>query len=194
MSNMIDTVYSEMLAQDALKNRIITINTQIDNIEMYKVCYYMDKIKKIDDLNKIEYKNRKPIEIKICVSPGGEIASGNVLIGKMEQFKKIGYTIITTVEGMAASMAFMILIHGSIRRASEYATIMCHQLSRGHFGNYSDIEVDFNECKRIQSVMDKMIINNTKITKKLLKNKTSGKDWYMDSQEALKYNVIDEIL
>ena len=61
----IDNVYNEMLVQSVLKDRKIHLNEEFNEISMFKMRYYMEKIKKSDDLKNIELGKRQPIEIVI---------------------------------------------------------------------------------------------------------------------------------
>jgi len=147
----------------------------------------LEKIYGIYDLNYIP----KPIEILID-SYGGDVYNCLGLIGVM---KKSETPVHTIANGAAMSCGFVILIHGHRRFAYEYATPMYHQVSSGVWGTVQDIEEDYKETKRLQTIWEKMTIEKTKITKEKLKEILSKKhDWYMTSKEALKFGVVDEIL
>lgn len=148
------------------------------------------EIKKIYDIYDIEYK-AKPIEI-IIDSYGGLVYQCMGLLGVMNKSATPIHTIAT---GAAMSCGFMILIHGHKRFAYEHATPMFHQVSSGFWGKYKDMEEDYKETKRLQKKFEKLTLEKTKITKSKLKEIVKTKyDWYMDSEEALKEGVIDEII
>ena len=72
---------------------------------------------------------------------------------------------------------------------------MYHQVSSVAVGKVKDLEEDVIETKRLQKMIEEITIENTKITeKKLEKIYKTKKDWFMDSEEALKLKVIDEIV
>lgn len=80
--------------------------------------------------------------------------------------------------------------------AYENTTLMYHQLSWGSgFGKVRDIDEANTQVKKDQEKLDKIILDNTKITKEQLENMNERKkDWFMDVKEALKLGVIDEII
>ena len=127
----IDNVYNEMIAQDALKNRRIWFNDEVDDTSCTKAIYYLNKLEKIDKLN-----GKQEKITLIMNSPGGIVYSGLMLISKIESMKKDGYIIEIITGGMSASMSFLIGICGSkgYRKAGKYSTFLCHQPSGGGIG------------------------------------------------------------
>jgi hypothetical protein len=58
-----------------------------------------------------------------------------------------------------------------------------------------DLEEDVIETKRLQTIIEEVTLENTKITqKKLDRIYKTKKDWFMDTNEALKLKVIDEVI
>lgn len=99
------------------------------------------------------------------------------------------------VSGMCCSAGFLILGAGHRRIAYENTRLMYHQLSAGGYGKVKDLLENAEELKFMQEKLDKCILDDTDITKDKLKEINEKKmDWYMSSQEALKYGVIDEII
>jgi ATP-dependent protease ClpP protease subunit len=91
----IDNIYNEMVVQDALKRRKLHLNDDVDEISMFKLMYYMDKIKQKDDSEGLELGKRQPIRI-IINSYGGVIYDCMALLSKMERFQQeYKYKIIT---------------------------------------------------------------------------------------------------
>ena len=133
----------------------------------------------------------KPINIYID-SYGGMIYQCFGLISVMEDSETPVHTHVT---GSAKSAGFLILIHGHKRFAYEHSTPLYHQMSGGFYGTVKDAEVKVEEYKRLQKKIEEITIKKTNITKKKLKEILNTKtDWYMDSEEALKLGVIDEII
>ena len=195
MSNKLnDNVYNEMLLQDVIKNRKIHINEDFTDISMFKVRYYMEKIKRIDDIEDIPYGERKPIELVIN-SYGGSAYELLGTLGLIEQFKnEFKYKIITTCTGKAMSCGAILLVFGTERRMYKYSTVLIHKLNSGTWGNYDQLEKFHEENVRLQSLVEDLMVKNTKLTIETLKNKTMGVDWYLSPEECLKYGVVDEIL
>jgi ATP-dependent Clp protease protease subunit len=193
MYQPIDNTYLEMLAQSALRDRKLHLNEGVDEISMFKLMYYMDKIRKSDDVNGIEMKNRQPIEI-ICNSYGGQLYECMALISKIERFQEDGYKINTTLTGKAMSCGQLIFMFGTHRRMYRYGTLLIHKLSNWNVGNYDQLEVGFEEDKRLQDLLNNLIVKKTKIPLDVLLDKTKGVDWYLSPEDCIKYGMADEII
>ena len=191
-----DPIYDEMITNKALKERTLTLNDYVDVESMYKISYYMDRIKKQDDSKNLPKEDRI-ITIELS-SGGGSITDGNFLMGKIEKFKEeYGYKIITRVNGYAYSMAFMIFIMGTEREIYRYSDVMIHDAATGMNGYMKADEInDLNEWfKRDWIKTKKIIIEKTKITDEQLEDMKARKlDWFMESDEALKLGVATKII
>lgn len=191
-----DPIYDEMITNKALKERTLVLNDYVDVESIYKISYYMDRIKKQDDSKDLPKEDRI-ITIELS-SGGGSITDGNFLMGKIEKFKEeYGYKIITRVNGYAYSMAFMIFIMGTEREIYRYSDVMIHDAATGMNGYMKADEInDLNEWfKRDWVKTKKIIIENTKITDEQLEDMKARKlDWFMESDEALKLGVATKII
>lgn len=189
-----DNIYTEMIVQSVLRERKIHLNEDVDDISMFKVRYYMEKIKRTDDLSEIPIGEREPIELVIN-SYGGSIYEMMGTLGLIEQFRKeYKYTIITTLTGKAMSCGAVLFLFGDIRRMYSYGTLLFHQLSTGFYGNYEQIKIGFEEDTRLQELLDNIIVEKTKIPSGMLKEKTKGVDWYISPEECLKLGIATEII
>ena len=85
---------------------------------------------------------------------------------------------------------------GDRRIAYENTTLMYHQLSWGSgYGKQREIQERAVQIEKDQEKLDKLILENTTITKDKLEEINEKKqDWFMDVEEALKLGVIDEII
>lgn len=180
----------EMKVNSALRDRKIYLSDEIDRDVIFECMYFMNRLRDLD--RKIGKK--PPIELLIN-SYGGNIYDGNSLISLIEEFKKEGYEIITTVSGVAMSMGFMISIVGSKRKSYKYSTLLCHQPSSGAIGALQELEDVVSETQRLWELMKKIIIENTKITDEELEDvKKTHTDWTITPEQALELGVIDLIL
>jgi ATP-dependent protease ClpP protease subunit len=72
---------------------------------------------------------------------------------------------------------------------------MYHQVSSGAWGTVKEMEESLVEVKRLQEMIEEITLENTNFTKKKLeKIYTSKKDLWLNSDQALKLGVIDEIV
>jgi len=185
-----DRIQEEMKLNSALRDRRIFISDEVDRESMFKACYLLDRLVELDKKDG----NKPDIEI-VVDSYGGIIYHGLALISKMISMQKNGYRIIATVNSVAMSMGFMILICASHRRALEHSRLMCHQPNSGTWGTLQDMEESLEETTNLWNRLKKLIIEYTAITNEQLEDiKTRKYDWFMWSEEAKKLNVIDEII
>lgn len=186
-----DRFIDEMKMNSALRDRRIFISEEVDRESMFKACYLLDRLVEIDKNDK----KKHDIEIVID-SYGGACYHGLALISKIESLREKGYKIITTVNSVAMSMGFMILLCGSVRRGLKHSRIMCHQPSSSiWYASLQEMEEDVQETSAIWERMKELIIKYTNITYEQLEDIKSRKfDWFMWSEEALKLGVIDQII
>lgn len=131
----------------------------------------------------------KPISLYLN-TPGGGIYSGNSIIDTMELIKPDVNTIVT---GMAASMGFMIAIHGKHRSALKHARLMQHQPLGGAQGQASDIEITARQIGIIKKELYEMISAQTGQTFEKVE-KDADRDYWMTAPEAFDYGAIDEVI
>ncbi len=179
------------------KKRTLFFTKDVDLDSISELTKTIIEINKSDEYLKERYKvegfkyKPEPIEIYID-SYGGFVYQCFGLLSVMERSKTPIHTIVT---GCAMSCGFMMLICGHKRFAHKRSTPMYHQVSGGAYGKVKDVQERLKEMKRLQSELEKMTLEKTKISgKKVEKIFNCKKDWYMTAQEALKLGVVDEIL
>jgi len=125
-------------------------------------------------------------------SPGGSVYAG---LGIYDTMQYIAPDVATTCTGMAASMAAVLLSAGTTgkRAALKHSRIMIHQPMGGAQGQVSDIEITFKEIKKLQNELYKIIADHSGKTLKQIE-KDSDRDYWMKSEEALEYGMIDRVL
>lgn len=125
-------------------------------------------------------------------SPGGVITSGFSIYDTMNYIKP---DICTICIGQAASMGAFLLSCGAEgkRFALPNSRIMIHQPLGGTRGQASDIEIQAKEILRLKSILNEILAKNTK--QKLAKIvKDTERDFFMSSNEAKEYGLIDKVL
>jgi len=125
-------------------------------------------------------------------SPGGVISSGMSIYDTMRHIRA---DISTICLGEAASMGAFLLSAGTKgkRYALPHARIMIHQPSGAARGQASDIQIEAEEIARIKKqINEKMAEHTGQPIEKIMKD--SDRDFYMSSQEAVEYGLIDKIL
>ena len=125
-------------------------------------------------------------------SPGGVITSGMSIYDTMNYIKP---DICTICIGQAASMGAFLLSAGAKgkRFALPNARIMIHQPSGGASGQSTDIQIQAKEIQRLKDILNQILASQTGKTAKRLEKDTE-RDYFMSSQEALDYGLIDKVL
>lgn len=175
-----ETVYD--IYSKLLKERIIFIEGEINDEKANLVVselLYLDSISN-DDIN---------IYIN---SPGGSITAGMAIYDTMNYIKS---DCVTIGIGLCASMAAFLLSSGTRgKRCSLNNTeIMIHEPLGGVNGQATEIKIVAERILKIKKKLNVILSRNTK--KSLSKiEKDVERDYYMDSDEALKYGIIDKII
>ncbi|HEY4528244.1 MAG TPA: ATP-dependent Clp endopeptidase proteolytic subunit ClpP [Candidatus Paceibacterota bacterium] len=125
-------------------------------------------------------------------SPGGYIHSGMAIIDTMNHIKP---SVSTVCVGMAASMGAVILSCGEKgkRFILPNAEVMIHQPLGGAEGQASDIEINARHIIKNREVLNKMLAKNTGQPLEKIE-KDVDRNFYMSSDEAKKYGIVDKIL
>lgn len=191
--NYKDNIAEEMLIKEA-NNRNIVINQNVNTETMYKAIYWLKKIKTIDDKNNIPVENRQPINIYIN-SYGGEVYEGLALISLIKNMQEKGYIINTYSESKSMSMGFVIFCVGTNRYMSRYSTLMYHSVSSVTYGKVQEMIENIDEVIRLDELIKSIITEHTDIQREILDEITKcKKDWYINSDEALKHKIATEII
>ena len=125
-------------------------------------------------------------------SPGGLVTAGLAIYDTMNLVK---CDVSTTVVGQAASMGAFLLSAGAKgkRLALPSARVMIHQPLGGYSGQATDIEIHTKEILRLKAFLNGCLAKHT--GKKVgVIEKDTERDNYMNSEEALKYGIVDKII
>ena len=125
-------------------------------------------------------------------SPGGSVTAGLAIIDTMNFIKS---DVSTICVGIAASMAALILSSGKKgkRFSLPNSEVMIHQVMGGTEGQASDIAINAKHILRTKDTLNKILAQNT--NKKIDQvEKDSDRDYWMTSDEAKKYGIIDDII
>ena len=135
--------------------------------------------------------SKKDIQIYLN-SPGGSVYAG---LGIYDTMQYINPDVATICTGMAASMGAVLLCAGAEgkRSALKHSRVMIHQPLGGASGQASDIEITAREIQKLKKELYNIIATHSK--QKYDKVwKDSDRDYWMTSDEAKKYGMVDEIL
>ena len=125
-------------------------------------------------------------------SPGGSVTAGLAIIDTMNFIKS---DVSTICVGIAASMGALILSSGKKgkRFSLPNSEVMIHQVMGGTEGQASDIAINAKHILRTKDTLNKILAANT--NKKMDQvEKDSDRDYWMTSDEAKKYGIVDDII
>ncbi|MCD8031574.1 MAG: ATP-dependent Clp endopeptidase proteolytic subunit ClpP [Bacteroides sp.] len=166
-----------------MMDRIIFLGTQIDDYTantLQAQLLYLDSV----DVGK---------DISIYInSPGGSVYAG---LGIYDTMQFISSDVATICTGIAASMAAVLLVAGTEgkRSALRHARVMIHQPLGGAQGQASDIEITAREIVKMKKELYTIISEHSHTPfEKVWAD--SDRDYWMTSQEAKEYGMVDEVL
>ncbi|MBO8440119.1 MAG: ATP-dependent Clp endopeptidase proteolytic subunit ClpP [bacterium] len=125
-------------------------------------------------------------------SPGGSVHAG---LGIYDTMQYIGSDVATICTGMAASMAAVLLVAGEKgkRSALRHSRVMIHQPMGGMQGQASDMEINYRQIMLLRNELYQIIADHSGQPFEKIE-KDSDRDFWMTSQEALDYGMIDKVL
>ncbi len=126
-------------------------------------------------------------------SPGGSVSAGLAIYDTMRYIKP---DVATICVGLAASMGAVLLAGGAAgkRTALPHSKIMIHQPWIGGMqGQTADIEIQTREMVKTRDTLYKILAEHTGKSYEQI-HKDCDRDYFMTSEEAKAYNIIDNIL
>lgn len=170
-------IYSRLL-----KDRIIILSGEIDdNLSNSIVAQllYLDSI------------NNDDISLYIN-SPGGSITAGMAIYDTMNFIKS---DVSTICIGMAASMGAFLLSsgHPGKRFCLPNSEVMIHQPLGGAQGQATEIKIAAERILKLKNKLNMILSHNTGRDISVIERDTE-RDFFMDSNEALDYGLIDKVL
>ncbi len=125
-------------------------------------------------------------------TPGGQVTSGLAIYDTMQLVEPDVATICT---GMAASMGSVLLCAGAVGKRSilPHGRVLIHQPLGGAQGQASDIIIAAKEIEKTRTELCGIIAEHSgQSFEKVLAD--ADRDFWMTSQEAKDYGMVDEIL
>ena len=166
-----------------MMERIIFLGTQADDYSANTIQAQLLYLDSVDP--------GKDISIYIN-SPGGSVTAG---LGIYDTMQFISSDVATLCTGMAASMAAVLLVAGKEgkRSALKHSRVMIHQPLGGVQGQASDIEIEAREIQKFKKELYTIISEHAHQPFDKVWN-DSDRNYWMTSEEAKEYGMIDEVL
>ncbi len=171
-------IYSRLL-----KDRIVFIGSPIGDAMANAI---------IAQLLFLESQNPKE-DIKIYInSPGGSVSAALAIYDTMQYVRP---DIQTICVGLAASGSALLLAAGKKgkRMILPNGEVMIHQVMGGAQGQASDVDIHARHILKVRERLNKILAKHT--DQKLSKvEKDTDRDYFMTSEEAKKYGIVDKII
>ena len=166
-----------------MMERIIFLGTQVDDYSANTIQAQLLYLDSVDP--------GKDISIYIN-SPGGSVTAG---LGIYDTMQFISSDVATLCTGMAASMAAVLLVAGKEgkRSALKHSRVMIHQPLGGVQGQASDIEIEARVIQKFKKELYTIISEHSHQPFEKVWN-DSDRNYWMTSEEAKAYGMIDEVL
>ena len=125
-------------------------------------------------------------------SPGGVVTAGLAVYDTMQYIKS---DVATVCIGQAASMGAFLLTAGAKgkRYSLPNSRILIHQPMGGFQGQASDIAIQAREILRMKDTLNSILAFHTKKDLNQIQIDTD-RDYFMSSEEAKEYGIIDHVI
>lgn len=125
-------------------------------------------------------------------TPGGGVCAG---LGIRDVMNNIKCDVATTNTGMCASMGSILLSSGTKGKRTSliHSKVMTHHVSSGTSGVIDDQRITIRESEKYNYLLFKILSENTGLSFKDIHD-ISKRDKWFNSDEAKKYNLIDDII
>ena len=166
-----------------LKDRIILLGTEIDDTVANLIVAQLLFLQAEDP--------KKDIDLYIN-SPGGSVTAGLAIYDTMQA---ISCDVKTYCIGQCASMGAVLLGAGAPgkRFALPSSRIMIHQPWGGAQGTAADINIQAQEILRLKAMLNGILAKHCKQSIKKIEKDTE-RDFFMGAEEAVKYNIVDQVV
>lgn len=171
-------IYSRLL-----KDRIVFLGSAINDSVANNIIAQLLFLESED--------SKKDITLYIH-SPGGHVTAGLAIYDTMQLIK---CDVSTVCVGIAASMGAILLTGGAEgkRFALPNSEVMIHQPLGGIEGQATDISIHAEHILKTKKRLNGILSKHSKRELKIIEKDTE-RDFFMTSQEALKYGLIDKIV
>ena len=165
-----------------LKERIVFLGSEVNDVVANLITAQLLFLESEDP--------EKDVYIYIN-SPGGSVSAGLAIYDTMQYVRP---DVATVCIGQAASMGALLLCGGAKgkRFALPHSRIMIHQPLGGFSGQASDVEIHAKEMLRVKAEINRILHHHTGKSLKQIEA-DSDRDFFMTSEQAKEYGIIDDL-
>lgn len=177
------TRFDDHLASMLLRQRMILLGSQVDEVSANRVCSQLLVLSAEDPRTDISL---------VVNSPGGSVTAGMAIYDTMQL---VPNDVSTLAMGFAASMGQFLLCVGAKgkRYALPNARVMMHQPSAGIGGSAADIAIQAENLQFTKRRMEELIAEHTGQTPETIR-RDGDRDRWFTAQEALDYGMVDRVV
>jgi len=174
---------------NGIANMLESESEELSDKEKTNVISIMNQYKK--NIHKPDTTEREPIHLYLN-SFGGSLYD---CMGMVDLIRNLKTPIYSYCFGKCMSAGMVAFACTDKRFISRNSTIMLHQLSGGYIGKYQDMEENVDESRRMQELMEDLIMLHTYIDEEFLEELKYRKfDCYLDAERCVELGIADEII
>jgi ATP-dependent Clp protease protease subunit len=171
------------------------------SFEMHHTWYLTDSINHVSCRVCMDRLHQWDLEDPTCdmelviTSPGGDALQGMALFDYIGEMRRKGHRITIHVLGYAASMASILLQAGSWRVIGRESWLLVHEVAADSSGKVGEMEDTVKMLEKMCARVADIFVQRAegKIDLETFTDNWSRKDWWMDSEEALRLGFVDEV-
>lgn len=184
-----------IFVSETMKKPFWIVNKAAATAEIYLYGYigYSDEVTAsafVKELRALE-KDYNRIDLHIN-SGGGSVYEGLAIIAAIQNSKSkiVGY-----VDGIAASMAAVILLSLSECYMNKYSRAMTHRVQAGCYGNADELRAQAEQVESLENTLVDILVKKTGLKADEVKNTyITDRDKWMTADECLKAGLINGII
>jgi ATP-dependent Clp endopeptidase proteolytic subunit ClpP len=125
-------------------------------------------------------------------SPGGSVMEGHRIYNALRDASMRGVNVVTTANGVCASMGSVVLMGGDERRMTKGSRIMIHDASTMAQGNAASIQRTADLLESISSEIAGIYAERSGQDKETMRDLMKAETW-MDADKAMEYGFIHSV-
>ena len=124
-------------------------------------------------------------------SPGGSVFDASSILAAMQRFQE-EHKVNVVVDGLCASAATYLAVHGDERKMSKMAMFMIHNSWARCSGDADDMERVANTLNKIDDTYAEMMADKSNMSAEDIRAAMKDETWY-SSNEAVEYGFVDHV-
>lgn len=194
------------------QNTMMIDDSDVENDDNFNVTVIKNKIYFYEEINdktvlnlitKIETLNTKLSQMKVdyglskspkiylhIQSYGGDVFAG---LSAMSKIENNCIPIVTIVDGFVASAATLVFLGGKKRQMQRNAHFLIHQVRGEFWGKHEELKDEYKNSKSLMKIIKRIYKTKSNLDTKTI-NHIISKERYLNVDECMQYELIDEIL